>query len=85
MYNFIVTHPPVNLLIFLEIVLICYTYYYVIIIRNCNAGIGHPEPLKGDLAGFWSREIDGKNRLTYKLLDNGNVLIAHCKGYYEDK
>ena len=55
------------------------------IIRNGNTGLGHPEPLKGDLSGFWSREIDEKNRLTYKILENGNVLIAHCKGHYGDK
>ena len=55
------------------------------IIRNGNTGIGHPEPLKHELSGYWSREIDEKNRLTYKILDNGNVLIAHCKGHYKDK
>ena len=26
--------------------------------RNGNEGIGKPEPLKGDLSGFWSRRID---------------------------
>ena len=26
--------------------------------RNGNTGIGKPEPLKWDLAGWWSREID---------------------------
>ena len=55
------------------------------IIRNGNTGIGHPEPLKHELSGYWSREIDEKNRLVYKILDNGNVLIAHCKGHYKDK
>ena len=55
------------------------------IIRNGNKGIGHPEPLKGNLSGYWSREIDDKNRLIYKMLDNGNVLIAHCNGHYSDK
>ena len=55
------------------------------IIRNGNTGIGRPEPLKHELQGYWSREIDEKNRLTYKILDNGNVLIAHCKGHYNDK
>ena len=55
------------------------------IIRNGNTGIGHPEPLKGNLSGYWSRKIDDKNRLTYKILDDGIVLIAHCKGHYSDK
>ena len=55
------------------------------ILRNGNEGIGHPEPLKGNLSGYWSREIDEKNRLIYKTLDNGKVLIAHCNGHYDDK
>jgi len=55
------------------------------IIRNGNTGIGRPEPLTGDLSGYWSRKIDEKNRLTYKILENGNVLVAHCKGHYGDK
>ena len=28
------------------------------VIRNGNDGIGHPEPLKHDLSGKWSRTID---------------------------
>ena len=55
------------------------------IIRNGNSGIGHPEPLRGDLSGYRSRQIDDKNRLTYCVLDNGNVLVVHCKGHYGDK
>jgi toxin YoeB len=55
------------------------------IIRNGNIGLGHPETLKGNLSGYWSREIDEKNRLTYTILNNGNILIAHCKGHYFDK
>jgi toxin YoeB len=54
------------------------------IIRNGNGGIGHPEPLKGNLSGYWSREIDEKNRLTYKLLHDGKVLIVHCNGHYSE-
>jgi len=53
--------------------------------RNGNAGIGHPEPLKGDLSGFWSREIDEKNRLVYKIADNKDVEVIQCKGHYDDK
>lgn len=28
-------------------------------------GIGKPEPLRGNLSGFWSRRIDDANRLVY--------------------
>ena len=55
------------------------------IIRNGNEGIGHPEPLKHDLSGKWSREIDAQNRLIYKILDDDSLEIYHCKGHYGDK
>ena len=44
------------------------------IIRNGNTGIGHPEPLKDNLSGYWSREID-----------DDRIEIAQCKGHYSDK
>ena len=49
--------------------------------RNSFIGIGKPEPLKGDLTGFWSRRIDATNRLVYKISDNG-IEIIQCKGHY---
>lgn len=52
--------------------------------RNGNEGIGHPEPLKGNLAGWWSREIDEKNRLIYKIED-GCIKIFQCKNHYADR
>ena len=52
--------------------------------RNGYTGIGKPEPLRGDLAGWWSRHIDDKNRIVYRLID-GNVEISQCKGHYDDK
>ena len=55
------------------------------IVRNGHTGMGHPEQLKGDLEGYWSREIDGKNRLLYRILDDGRVEIVHCKSHYGDK
>ena len=52
--------------------------------RNGNTGIGHPEPLKDNLSGFWSREIDEKNRLIYKIEDDC-IKIYQCKNHYGDK
>ena len=50
--------------------------------RDPFNGIGNPEPLKGDLSGFWSRRIDDTNRLVYRI--NGELLeILSCKGHYE--
>jgi toxin YoeB len=31
-------------------------------------GIGKPEPLKGEYAGYWSRRINAHHRLIYKVL-----------------
>jgi len=55
------------------------------IIRNGHEGIGHPEQLRHDLSGKWSREIDKKNRLTYAIHDDDKVEIFTCKGHYDDK
>jgi len=55
------------------------------IIRNGNEGIGNPEPLKNNLSGYWSREIDEKNRLVYRILDDDRIEIIQCKGHYGDK
>ena len=51
--------------------------------RNLFEGIGKPEALKGNLSGYWSRRIDEVNRIVYKDKD-GAVIIASCKGHYED-
>ena len=52
--------------------------------RNHNEGIGKPEALKGNLSGWWSRRIDDKNRLVYRI-QNNIIEIAQCKGHYDDK
>lgn len=44
-------------------------------------GVGKPEPLRGDLAGFWSRRIDDQNRLVYRIV-GVNLEIASCKSHY---
>ncbi len=52
--------------------------------RNLYEGIGKPEPLRGEFTGFWSRRIDEKNRLIYRIKDD-NIEIAQCKTHYKDK
>ncbi|MDR0501232.1 MAG: Txe/YoeB family addiction module toxin [Coriobacteriales bacterium] len=52
------------------------------IARNGNSGIGKPEQLRGNLAGYWSRRIDEQNRLVYTIQDE-DVIIISCKGHYE--
>lgn len=51
--------------------------------RNGHNGIGKPEALQGNLSGWWSRRIDDKNRLVYKL-EAGLVIVFACKGHYDD-
>ena len=50
--------------------------------RNPYIGIGKPEALKGDLSGFWSRRIDEKNRLVYRINDKV-IEILSCRKHYE--
>ncbi|MEO5596904.1 MAG: Txe/YoeB family addiction module toxin [Lysobacteraceae bacterium] len=56
-----------------------------ILIRECQRdpfnGIGKPEPLKRELAGFWSRRIDDSNRFVYRV-DAGSLKILSCRYHY---
>lgn len=51
--------------------------------RNGYRCIGKPEPLRGNLAGWWSVRIDEANRLIFNL-DNGDLNIFACRGHYGD-
>lgn len=49
-------------------------------------GIGKPEKLKFDLSGYWSRQINRKDRLIYKIEENiVTVTIISALGHYGDK
>lgn len=49
--------------------------------RTPFEGIGKPEPLKGNLSGFWSRRIDETNRLVYEVSDT-EIAIISCRYHY---
>jgi toxin YoeB len=49
--------------------------------RMSFEGIGKPEPLKENLAGFWSRRVDDTNRLVYAV-DDIYVTIISCRYHY---
>ena len=49
--------------------------------RDPFEGIGKPEPLKHDLAGFWSRRITDEHRLVYAV-ENDRILIAQARYHY---
>jgi toxin YoeB len=45
-------------------------------------GIGKPEPLSHNLAGWWSRRITREHRLVYRV-DDGVIHVLSCKHHYE--
>jgi toxin YoeB len=60
-----------------------------LLIRECLRtpfqGVGKPEPLKGELKGWWSRRITLEDRLVYRLsgTDEAQELqIAQCRHHY---
>lgn len=49
-------------------------------------GVGSPEALKKNLTGFWSRKINKKDRLIYRVNDEiVSVYVTSAKGHYNDK
>ncbi|MGH7064281.1 MAG: Txe/YoeB family addiction module toxin [Stellaceae bacterium] len=50
--------------------------------RDPFAGIGKPEPLRGDLAGWWSRRITADHRIVYRIRGSGDerhIDIIACR------
>lgn len=59
------------------------------LIRECQRtpfkGTGKPEPLKGDLKGWWSRRVTLEDRLVYRVAgssDERQLEIAQCRYHY---
>ena len=51
------------------------------VLRDPFQGTGKPEPLKGDLSGFWSRRIDREHRLVYRATATA-LEIVQCRYHY---
>lgn len=54
-------------------------------LRHPFTGTGKPEPLKGNLKGWWSRRIDRENRLVYRVTGTGDAQtleVAQCRYHY---
>lgn len=54
-------------------------------LRTPFTGIGKPEPLLGDMKGWWSRRITGEHRLVYRVSGSGEAQIleiASCRYHY---
>ena len=53
--------------------------------RSPFKGTGKPEPLRGDLQGWWSRRITLEDRLVYRVTGAGKAQqleIAQCRYHY---
>ena len=53
--------------------------------RMSFKGIGKPEPLKGDLSGWWSRRITDEHRFVYRVsgkADSQSLEIAQIRYHY---
>jgi toxin YoeB len=50
--------------------------------RDPFVGIGKPEPLVGNLSGYWSRRIDEANRLVYRATDD-ELVVVQCRFHYD--
>ncbi len=55
------------------------------LIKECRRhpfeGTGKPEPLKGDLSGYWSRRINREHRLVYAV-SKDTLVIIQCRYHY---
>jgi toxin YoeB len=58
-------------------------------IKQCKRtpfkGIGKPEPLRGDLTGWWSRRISLEDRMVYRVSGTGDgqsLEIAQLRFHY---
>jgi toxin YoeB len=49
--------------------------------RNPFTGIGKPEPLKGNLRGWWSRRINDEHRPVYRV-ENQVLIVMQCRFHY---
>jgi toxin YoeB len=53
--------------------------------RHPFKGTGKPEPLAGNLAGWWSRRINHEHRLVYRVTGKGDAQaleVAQCRYHY---
>lgn len=53
--------------------------------RTPFVGTGKPEPLRGDLQGWWSRRINREDRLVYRVTGKGRdqtLEIIQCRSHY---
>ncbi len=52
------------------------------VIKNPFDGIGKPEPLKGNLKGYWSRRINDEHRIVYTVFPD-KIIVISCRSHYK--
>lgn len=52
------------------------------IVETPFTGIGHPEPLRYALSGYWSRRITDEHRLVYRV-EEDSILVVACRYHYK--
>ena len=72
-YQFWITHDKAGLRKLNRLIAEC--------LRHPFEGTGKPEPLKGDMAGYWSRRIDREHRLVYRATADA-LVIVQCRYHY---
>lgn len=58
------------------------------IMRDPFRGLGKPEPLEGNLSGWWARRIDQEHRLVYRVSGKGEAQaleVAQCRYHYSSR
>jgi len=55
------------------------------LIKECSRtpfrGLGKPEPLRNNMAGWWSRRIDSEHRLVYRV-EGDDLWVTQCRYHY---
>jgi len=60
---------------------------YMLLDNTCKTpfkGIGHPEPLKTNFSGYWSRRINLEHRIVYKV-EHKQIVVFSMFGHYQDQ
>jgi len=52
--------------------------------RNGYECSGKPEPLRGNLSGYWNVRIDEQNRIVFRIIGE-QLEIMQCGTHYGDK
>jgi toxin YoeB len=58
------------------------TELFAAIMKDPFQGVGKPEPLKGNLKGYWSRRINEEHRLVYTVTLDA-VIVISCRSHYK--